>query len=270
MSGAFPLLAGFEIWHDYFADPAACRLSFEPDGPTAAWLDRARCHMRAVPNGFRILYEASADAPESARAFGLGPTRLRFDVRAADPQFAGYTDGLSGGDAQGLRPAFDSRRAAAAGAFWLAPLSKAPGRPTGLRLAPDFRVILATPRGPSAAGRTYRARLASREAVWKYLLVGDWAAERPCVIDATPMSARMAFGPEASSETLADGRTALAIRAARPVGLTDRSGRRIELWSRTETGERDRLLMSNLPVASVANLAVEDPAAIVCEVFLSR
>jgi len=281
---AFPLLFALEVVHGYFADPRRCRLSFQPDAASADWLARAGAVIRPLNNALQVYYAAGDGRPPRAQTGEA--TALNFAVRALDPLFGLYTDGLAATDgiAPGSAPAlvFDSAGAIqdGAGGAWLMgpspPPAPAPAG-NGLNVRPDFQVTLRLAGDLSDAGRLYRVALSSRATVWKYLLTGDWAEDRPCAVDASPANgaapAKATFDPPGPAETLADGRPALAIRSTAPIPLAERPGRRIELWSRTEAGGQDRVLIRSLPAAAAANLALEDPAdpaSLVCEIFVSR
>jgi len=57
-----------------------------------------------------------------------------------------------------------------------------------------------------------------------------------------------------AQERLADGRIAVPVRSAKPIALTDRPTRQIQLWSRSEDGARDQMLVSSLPHADPRQL----------------
>lgn len=275
----YPLLFDFHVEHTYFADPARCRLVFEPDAATAAWLARGACLVRAAGHGLKAYYEAPSDGGRPAAALTNAPVDLRFNVRSQDPSFGLYTDGLPPADNALPGPVralvFDSDHATedVDTGLWAMQPSPAAAWGEGRRdVRADFQLVIRLDDELASAGRTYRATLGSRSATWKYLLVGAWADDRPCVVDATTGDRIVptGFSLEPVMETLADGRSALAIRSDIPLPLAERPQRRLQLWSRTDAGDRDRVLLGNLPAASVANLAVEPSSDLVCEIFVSR
>jgi hypothetical protein len=229
-----------------------------------------------------------------------------FAVRSPDPMFGLYTAalnpllGLPGQSPQTgnilapgdeLDPVFDMSTAQLdpvdgawimRGAAPAGPSSPAGGPPAapGRDLRWGFQVLIPLTGDPTELGRLYRIVLDSRAAPWKYILTGEWSSDQPRVQEVvSPASATTS--PPASSpdtaifvrvtpdETTADGHPAIAFRSIGPIPLRDRPARRFELWSQAS----DRPLITALPTANPANLALErpaDPSTVVCEIFVSR
>lgn len=113
----------------------------------------------------------------------------------------------------------------------------------------------------------YVLRFATRAAVWKYWLIGDWRELEPQVIDP---DSKAAFSP-AREATLPDGRPALTIRSTAPIAIFRRSPFRFQLRGRAGTSER--LLVKRLPVAGTAQLTREPGApggSLVSEIYVHR
>lgn len=285
--GAHELLFSIEVVHGYFRDPAACRLRFEPDAATRDWLRQARCVSRRAPNGLSVYYELP-DGPAGARpirAQSDEPISLSYTVSALDPAFGLYSDGLAACETldPGSPPllVFDSvraRRPFDPGEAWIlsAPASIDTG---GLSVRPDFKLLIGLIGDLSDAGRAYRIDFNSRAATWKYLLIGDWAGDRPRIVDATHPTADLFDDPFADPDKppeptpLADGRMAISVRSTQPLAVLDRPRGQFQLWSRSEDGSRDQVLVSSLPHAAAANFAIEtpgDPSTLVAEIFVTR
>ena len=113
----------------------------------------------------------------------------------------------------------------------------------------------------------YTLRFATRAAVWKYWLIGDWRDTEPQVVDPEGQTAFQ----QAQDATLPDGRRALTIRSAAPIAIFRRSPFRFQLRGRTGNGER--LLVKRLPVAGTAHLVREPRAqggSLVSEIYVHR
>jgi hypothetical protein len=276
-----PLLFGLTIMHGYFADPARCRFDFLPDVTTAEWLRRAGCVVRSFGNSIRVYYESGVgDRPELVAQ--PVPVRLCFTARTWEPQFESYTATLPIGASGGW--IFDSVDAIedVADGSWHIPAARLPaGPPTagharaGAVSGVNFAVTLAG--DLSDCGRRFIIWLASRATFWKYLLIGGWADERPCVVDNTDLSGaatdKVSFSRVSPDLLLADRRTALAFRSDTPIALRDAPVRRFQLWSQTDDGVRGRMLIKTLPMASADCLAMADPAnptTLVSEIYVSR
>jgi hypothetical protein len=109
----------------------------------------------------------------------------------------------------------------------------------------------------------YVLRFATRTAVWKYWLIGDWRESEPQIIDP---DGQAAFS-RAQEATLPDGRPALTIRSSAPIAIFRRSPFRFQLRGRAGSGER--LLVKRLPVAGTAQLTRES-GALVSEIYVHR
>ena len=109
----------------------------------------------------------------------------------------------------------------------------------------------------------YVLRFATRAAVWKYWLIGDWRGSEPQIIDP---DGQAAFS-RAQDAALPDGRPALTIRSAAPIEIFRRSPFRFQLRGRAGGGER--LLVKRLPVAGTAQLTRES-GALVSEIYIHR
>jgi hypothetical protein len=262
-SAALALHTTVEVIHAYYADPSRCRLRFEPSPEARDWLSRSGAVVRASPNTWQ-LYASAA----------LGPAVLDISVFAQDTEFSRCTDGPS---ASGLPPArVDSANArfdATAGVWVLGEPGVLPGvgRPKHASVqTPAFVLTLRLAGSPSDAARHYRVALAARRTVWKYLLFGSWAAERPYVVD---LDGAVDFEP-ATPEPVAGGELALAIRSIVPLALQERSTRRFQLRGRSDhPDEADRVLVHHLPAANAVQFDHDtrgDPPALVSEIYVRR
>jgi len=261
MSG-YDTLFTLDVLHPYFSDAARLRLRFQPDAATRAWLERTGCIVRTSSNQLRVHYETARDGPRREVADGDGPVDLRFAVRAVDPRFGQYTDGLPpmseppltlwGGDAAKDGDGWRMKPSAKRVLVW----------PEGRR--PDFVVALPVDTKAIDARRAYNVPLQSRATLWKYLLLGDWNGSLPQVVD-PDKAMRFEPGPD---EVLADGRTAKVIRAADPIPLAERFDQRFELHA---GGKPGRVIVKRLPVPGAANLS-RDPAgaSFISEIFVQR
>lgn len=256
-------LFDLELAHGYCSDVARCRLRLAPDARSAAWLAQADVQLRSRPDGLRaacLQHIAALDKGPAAL-----PVTLHFGLFADDPQFGLYTAGLAA--AGEPPPRFDS--------------ADAPPAPTGGRRLLQPAVPQCGPAGPCAAwlphfvitlrvsapGQRWRLALAPRALVWKYILVGDWAAEQPQVVDTAGV---VEFEP-ASEEPLASGLPALAIRSTSRLPLQECSEQRFLLRGRS--GNRPRDLVKRLPVASATQLGLDQrggTSTLVSEIFVQR
>jgi hypothetical protein len=262
-SAAWALRTSVEIVHTYYADPSRCRLRFEPSPEARDWIRRSGATVRASANTWQVFATAA-----------LGPAVLDIGVFADDAEFSRCTDGLS---ASGLPPArVDSANArfdAASGAWVLGEPVVLPGVVHPRRAsvqAPAFVVTLRLAGGRSDAPRRYLVALAARRTVWKYLLLGGWAPERPYVVD---LDRAVEFEP-ATPDPVAGGEPALAIRSTVPLALQERSTRRFQLRGRPDHPDQgDRLLIQRLPAANAVQLGFDtrgNPPALVSEIYVQR
>ena len=229
---AWELRAAIEVVHPFFAEPSRCRLQFEPSQEASAWIWRAGAIARARHHEWRLYLPVAASPTGEA-------TELDIAVSARDPIFAAVTQGLAHADAP-------CRMTAGLSTFVVS-----------LRLAGDR----------SDVGRIYRVELQARQAVWKYILVGDWTPEQPFIVD---LDGRDEFEP-ARPEIVAGGSPALSIRSLAPIPLQERSARRFQLRGRTD--EVERVLVRRLAVASAAQWGPDtaDSAAVpVSEIYVQR
>ena len=143
----------------------------------------------------------------------------------------------------------------------------APRAPTPAFVAADAPAPeTAAPQWPPEPKR-YVLRFATRAAVWKYWLIGDWRDAEPQVVDPEGQAAFL----QAQDATLPDGRPALTIRSAAPIAIFRRSPFRFQLRGRT--GNTERLLVKRLPVAGTAHLVREPRAqggSLVSEIYVHR
>jgi hypothetical protein len=223
-------------------------------------------------------------APPEGRALGDAPVELTYRVRALDPAFSLYSDGLAvdtglppGSPPSLMFDTLDARLVDPAADRWR--LTASPGVARGgLRVRPDFGVCVRLTGDPAQVGRAYTVEFDSRAAIWKYLLIGDWTPQRPCIVVSgrtRPDLFADAFDPPAQprQERLADGRMAIAVRSTQPIALTDRPMRKYEVWSRRDDGALADKLVAALPDATPASLAIEtpgDPSTLVAEIFVPR
>jgi hypothetical protein len=282
--GGYQVLFSLEVVHGYFSDPARCRLRFEPDEATGAWLKRSGCVLRRRANGLTVYFTR----PDGARGRGLQvgeAVTLAFNASPLDPAFGLYSDGLA--PCEVLEPGsaptlvFDSARASLADPnlnIWsvTAPATIGDG---GLNVRPDFQAVIRPVLDPAEKPRTYQINFASRTMIWKYLLIGKWADLRPLVIDTAALNPVQFEDPFADGldslprqEPLADGRMAIGVKSTTPIALADRPKGSIRLVTRSESGSRGPVL-SSLPCAAPANFAYErpgDPSTLVAEIYVPR
>lgn len=262
-AAGWSLGAALEVVHAYFAEPSRCRLRFAPSPEAHDWLSRSAAVLRAGPNGIS-LYAARP----------LGAAVLDFGVYPQDPHFAQCTAGLAGGDQPPARVDTAAARFDVASGTWVLGVPEAqPGvvHPQRRPVAPPaFVVTLRLSGAPSERGRRYRVLLTARSTVWKYILLGGWAAERPYIVD---VDRGVEFEP-AEAERVAADASALAIRSKVPLALQERPTRRFQLRGRSDHPEQgDRPLIQRLPAANAAQLGFDtrgDTPAIVSEIYVQR
>jgi hypothetical protein len=288
--GAYARLFSVVVEHAYFTAPGQCRLRFQPDADTAVWLARAGCVTRPSANAFDVWYE-SADDPAAGRsppARTGAPALLRFDVSPNDPLFTHYTDFLAptAAGARAPRPVllFDATSAdrdPEAGVWDVWPQQRESDGGVAsdvLSVRPDFSVLIPLAGDLQEAGRVYRISFMSRATVWKYLLMGDWNDDRPCVVGAVQAAAMPSWSAypvdePTPIEVLADGRPAIALRSPAAIAMAERPDEQFQLWSRSADGARDRLLVRRLPAANAGSLALEtpgNPQTLVSEIYVTR
>ena len=235
------------------------------------------------------------------------PFRLTWLAYAADPLFGNYTEGLvyppeglpvfdsDSAVADGTTGRWRLQREAYVSAADALPLDDETvvQAMSGQHVPPLFVVTLrlgsmgasaakAIVPGVTAAGalatatqtrelppepRRYVLRFATRAAIWKYWLIGDWRDSEPQVVDPDGQAAFQ----QAQDATLPDGRPALTIRSAAPIAIFRRSPFRFQLRGRAGSGER--LLVKRLPVAGTAHLMREPRAlggSLVSEIYVHR
>jgi len=179
---------------------------------------------------------------------------------------------------------------------WLPPLGETPATDTTQRIegalpAADRRVtpafvlrirIEAVPAAPvttvdtapatatwaaQALGRRWCLALQARATHWKYLMPADWEAQAPQVVD---LAGQIGFEVP-RSESLADGRTALAARSHSPITLHQRPRQRFQLQAQMPAA--DKVLVKRLPVASAGQLhmeTIDGVRTLVSEIFVNR
>jgi hypothetical protein len=292
--GPYLPLFDFEVEHAFFADNrCANALKFVLTPVSALLLQRSGFLARATDTGVAVLADASRLGALSTDADE--PFCLTWLAYASDPLFGNYTAGLVY-PPEGL-PVFDAESAVADGATgrWHlqrgAYVSAADALPLdnetvvqalwmAQRVPPLFVVKLrlaATPTGTPAAGtpaaglppepKRYVLRFATRAAVWKYWLIGDWRESELQVVDP---DGQAAFS-QAQEARLPDGRPALTIRSTDPIEIFRRSPFRFQLRGRAGNGER--LLVKRLPVAGTAQLTREPGVpggSLVSEIYVHR
>lgn len=247
------LAARLQVLHAYGGRARDCGLSWQLLGsPT---LPAHALRLRELDDGLAIYVEDEV---------GPATGEVELAMLAADPLFDNYTVGL---DAPVERvPLF-----APEGAH-LTVQGQARRRHAQQRAELRLPLDIADP-------PAWTLGLLARATLWKYLLIGDWidaeasgarADHLPRVVDTG--DAPIGFEP-ARPETLADGRTALAIRSAEPIPLQRRAGRRFQLRAQGRGGE-ERVLIRQLPVAHARSFGREEggPAgtALVSEIPVLR
>jgi hypothetical protein len=271
--GPFQPLFSVEVEHGFFPG-AVCRgLRFVPTPAAAARLERARCLLRSTDRGVLVLHDAGAAPVLQALAGAVDePLRLDFLVRATDPLFANYTEGLA--STLTALPMFDTEHALPDGERWRLHTGASAGpadlqrldapRATALlarqeRLAPpaftvSITVSAADAAAPPPQGKRYFCRLQARTTVWKYCLFGTWVEANDDPVQVVDLAQGWRFEP-AVAERLADGQEVLAVRSSTRIPLQQRSDRRFQL--RQRSGGADRVLIKRLPVASARQLSRE-------------
>jgi hypothetical protein len=274
---------------------------------SAALLQRSGLLARATDAGVAVLADSARSEALSMIAQDADePLRLTWLAYAADPLFGNYTEGLvyppaglpvfdgESAVADGATGRWRLQRKAYVSAADALPLDDEAvvqalsGK--AQRVPPLFVVKLrlaATATGAPAAGmlatgmlatgmpatgsppvpKRYVLRFATRAAVWKYWLIGDWRESELQVVDP---DGQAAFS-RAQEAMLPDGRAALTIRSTDPIEIFRRSPFRFQLRGRVGNGER--LLVKRLPVAGTAQLTRE-PAdragSLVSEIYVHR
>lgn len=290
--GPYLPLFDFEVEHTFFADGRCTNaLKFVLAPNSLVLLQRSGFLARATDTGVAVLADSSRFEALSMIAKDTDePFQLTWLAYPADPLFGNYTEGLVY-PPEGL-PVFDGESAVADGPTgrWRlqrkAYVSAADALPLddptveqalSTQLVPPLFVVKVRlgamdsgkpPAGTPAAElppepKHYVLRFATRVAVWKYWLIGDWRESEPQIIDP---DGQAAFS-RAQEATLPDGRPALTIRSSAPIAIFRRSPFRFQLRGRAGSGER--LLVKRLPVAGTAQLTRES-GALVSEIYVHR
>ncbi len=290
--GPYLPLFDFEVEHTFFpGGRCANALKFVLAPNSLVLLQRSGFLARATDTGVAVLADSSRFEALSMIAKDADePFQLTWLAYPADPLFGNYTEGLVY-PPEGL-PVFDGESAVADGLTgrWRlqreAYVSAADALPVddqtveqalSTQLVPPLFVVKVrlgamgtrTPPAGTSAGelppepKHYVLRFATRTAVWKYWLIGDWRESEPQIIDP---DGQAAFS-RAQEATLPDGRPALTIRSAAPIAIFRRSPFRFQLRGRAGSGER--LLVKRLPVAGTAQLTRES-GALVSEIYVHR
>jgi hypothetical protein len=287
--GPYLPLFDFEVQHTFFADGrCANALKFVLTPKSLILLQQSGFLARETDTGVAVFADSvRSDALSMITQDAEEPFSLTWLAYATDPLFGNYTEGLLY-PPEGL-PVFDSGNAVADGTTgrWRlhrdAYISAADALPldddtvvqtlSAHRVPPLFIVTLRlgtmgvpAPELPPEPKR-YILRFATRTAVWKYWLIGDWSDSEPQVIDPDGQAAFL----QAQDATLPDGRPALTIRSVAPIAIFRRSPFRFQLRGRTSNTER--LLVKRLPVAGTAHLVRESRAlggSLVSEIYVHR
>ena len=304
--GPYLPLFDFEVEHTFFPDGRCTNaLKFVLTPKSVVLLQRSGFLARATDTGVAVLADSARFEALSMIARDVDePFRLTWLAFAADPLFCNYTQGLV--YPPEALPVFDGESAVAdstTGRWRLqreAYVSAADARTlddetveqalSTQRMPPLFVVTLrlaamatGTPATEASAARPtgvrtrdvalppepkhYVLRFATRAAVWKYWLIGDWRESEPQIIDPDGQ----ATFSRAQEAMLPDGRPALTIQSAAPIAIFRRSPFRFQLRGRAGSGVR--LLVKRLPVAGTAQLTRERGAlggAPVSEIYLHR
>jgi hypothetical protein len=296
--GPYLPLFELEVAHTFFpGGRCAGVLRFVLAPGSAEALQRSGLMVRVGETGLAVLADGSRfEALRRVVQDAEEPLRLTWLAYAADPLFGNYTQGLVY-PPEGI-PVFDGESAVAEGPTgrWRlqrnAYVSAADARPLddetvmralsgkAQRVPPLFVVTLGlgtVADGALAAGippaewlpepKRYVLHFATRAAVWKYWLIGDWRTSEPLIVDPDGEASFL----QAQEATLPDGRPALTIRSAAPIEIFRRSPFRFQLRGRAGGGER--VLVKRLPVAGTAQLTREPGAAVgsvVSEIYVHR
>jgi len=278
--GPYLPLFDLDVEHAFFPDRlCAHALRFVLTPRSRVLLQRSGFFARTTDTGVAVLADSARFQALSLIARDTEePFRLTWLVYAADPLFGNYTEGLVY-PPEGL-PVFDSDNAAADGVtgHWRlqrkAYVSAADAVPlddeavvqalAGQHVPPLFMVTLRlatmateVPGARALAAESppepkhYVLGFATRTAVWKYWLIGDWMELDPQVVDPDGQAAFL----RAQEATLPDGRAALTIRSVDPIAILRRSQFRFQLRGRA--GNSDRVLVKRLPVAGPMQLTRE-------------
>jgi hypothetical protein len=297
--GPYLPLFDFEVQHTFFPEGrCANALRFVLAPASARLLERSGLVARTTEAGVALFADGSRlEALRLIVQDAEEPLCLIWLAYAADPLFGNYTEGLVY-PPEGI-PMFDSDDAVAEGQTgrWrlqrAAYVSAADARPLEdetvaralsgkpQRVPPLFVVTLglgAVRSGSSSDGaaatkawlpdpKRYVLRFATRTTVWKYWLIGDWAASQPQVVDPDGKASFL----QAQEAALPDGRPALTIRSVAPIEIFRRSPFRFQL--RAGAGGHERVLVKRLPVADAAQLTREAGApggSVVSEIYVHR
>jgi hypothetical protein len=286
--GPYLPLFDFEVEHTFFPDSrCANALRFALTPVSAALLHRSCTFARPTDAGVAVLADCSRlEALRMIAKDADEPFRLTWLAYAADPLFGNYTEGLVY-PPEGLL-VFDSESAVAdrTTGRWHLQRKAYVSATDALALSSETVVQVLSGKAPHvpplfvvklhlAATATefppepkrYVLRFATRAAVWRYWLIGDWRESQPQVVDPDGQAAFL----QAKEATLPDGSPALTIQSTAPIGIFRRSPFRFQLRGRAGSGER--LLVKRLPVAGSAQL-IRDPCALggslVSEIYIHR
>ncbi|WP_269633489.1 hypothetical protein [Pelomonas sp. BJYL3] len=214
-----PILV-LRLRHTYFADGRPRRLRLRASADTQAFIARHQLVERC--DGSELWLHVPAERlallwSERLQADG-SPRQLRWQLEAADPDYALYTD----------------RRA-----------------PRELSVPVLDAPFADAPSGQRPAAQELSIELKARLCTWKYLLLGDWDAAQP----ALEMAGQPDAFRRDEDEQLPDGRMAWVFRSRRRWPLGAQGPQHLVL--KDLAGRRERVLQARLPLAAPRGLILE-------------
>lgn len=274
--GTFKPLFSVSVEHLYFADGAWKGLDFVPVPSTRKVIDGANVLIRPTKSGMAAFYDESRlDALRLYAKDGNGALCFSFKVYAKDRTFANYTaPAMRNRDAV---PYFDSRAGTPGGEDGKPRLSKEDFVSEkdfrdidGLvaedilcggdrRAPPDFVVSIRVEPGtvgsdaaaPGLEVREYSVTFNTRQAYWKYHLLGSMNRSAPFIVD---LDNRVEF--EFCGEVMLPGdRPAKVFRSKALIPVQEMSACRFQL--REPGPGAGKVLIKRLPVASESRLGME-------------
>ena len=260
------------VEHRYFADSYCRGLQWRLHDTAAGLLQRTLCAWRATTHGITMYADVSRTGLlKDLLAETTPPFSFGLSIRASDPLFRHYTDGLGSDPAavfaldsdKGVREddgrirlhtqdcvSADDRATANTGT----PRERSTAPRFDIRLAIDVDAFEEAAISPNAAGKHYCLRFAARQTYWQYNVLGDWPPDELGVIDPAERIGFEAHG----TRHLANGRIAHTFRSKTAIPLQEQASQRFQL--RVQEQGTERVVVKRLPVASAGQFSIEEHA----------